>query len=390
MRPSASTSTTADHEPEPPRWDEALARVLADGTQPRLFFQPIVDLERSVVAGYEALSRFAGPPQASPDRWFDAAEQRGRALELELRAVERALEARPELPPNTFLTVNMTPAALLHPSAREVLERTPGLHRLVFEVTEHEQVTDYHALRRASERVHEAGGLLAVDDAGSGYASLKHVLELRPDFVKLDRELITGLDRDPVKRSVVQMLGELTDKIDAWLIAEGIETLGELDTLVDLHVPLGQGWVLGRPDPAWSGILEEATSRLELRRRELGEVDRVATLLERRPALPPETTLDAALAWFRSHAGIDEVVQLDAFGRPVALLRRADVEAGRMLRHPVLVVAPSTRVAEVAKRAINREAGRRFDPVACGQATGAYAGVVTLERLVEQLADDPG
>ncbi len=382
MRPSSST------EDQPEDWDLALTRVLEDPTQPQLVFQPIVDLSRGVIAGYEALSRFTGPPTATPDRWFDAAERLGRSVELELRAVMRALEARPTLPSDTFLTVNVTPTALLHPSARELLAETGGLHRLVFEVTEHAQVTDYVALRKAADRVREAGGMLAVDDAGAGYASLKHVLELRPDFVKLDRELITGVDTDPTKRSVVHMLGELTDRIDAWVIAEGMETRGELDALLELDVPLGQGWALARPGPPWLSLGDEIAEHMRTRTHERRNDHSMAALLDRRQALAPDVSLEDAKSWFRGMPGTDSVVQLDDIGRPAGLLRRSDVEGHALQVHPVLLVDPSADIAHVARRAMNREAPRRFDPIVCRNSTGAYVGLVTLERLVEWLARD--
>lgn len=382
MRPSSSAEA-----PSPEDWDDALARALSDPAQPRLVFQPIVDLSRGVIAGYEALSRFAGPPVAPPYVWFDQAERQGRSVELELRAVEQALAVRTSLPPDTFLSVNVTPTTLLHPAARRLLASESELHRLVFEVTEHAEVTDYVALRQAADRVREAGGLLAVDDAGAGYASLKHVLELRPNFVKLDRELVTGVDTDPTKRSVVQMLGELTDRIDAWLIAEGIETLGELDALLELDVPLGQGWALGMPEPPWLPLAEPLVEHLHVRHRERSDADRVATLLDRRPALPHGVELDAARGWFADHAA-SMVVQLDAGGRPAGLLRRADVEAGELRRHPVLSVHPDDDLTHVARRAMNRSEDHRFDPIACRSSAGAYVGLVTLERLVEWLARD--
>lgn len=375
-----------DSPTDPAAWDEALARALADDTQPRLVFQPIVDLARGVVAGYEALSRFEGPPKAPPYRWFDEAERLGRSVELEMRAVERAVEARGSLPPDTFLTVNMTPAALLDPRARAWLASAPGLQRLVFEVTEHAEVADYDELREAAARVREAGGMLAVDDAGAGYASLKHVLELRPDFVKLDRELITGIDHDPTKRSVVQMLGELTDRIDAWVIAEGIETAGELDALVDLHVPLGQGWALGRPAPPWASIDDTTVQRLALRHEELADAPRVAALIERRPAMPHDATVQDVAGWFARFPGATMVVQVDETERPAALLRRADVEAGRLVRHPVLSVAPTTSIGETARRAMNRDVACRFDPIVCRRSSGVYVGLVTIEHLVDWLA----
>lgn len=384
MRPSAPDDTPLDS------WDRALARVLDDPEQPRLVFQPIVDLARGVIAGYEALSRFTGPPEAPPYRWFDEAERLGRSVDLELRAITRAIEARSTLPVNTFLTVNVTPTTLLHPAARQLLAGSSGLSRLVFEITEHAEVTDYEALRTAADWVREAGGLLAVDDAGAGYASLKHVLELRPNFVKLDRELITGVDTDPTKRSVVQMLGELTDRIDSWLIAEGVETPGELDALTELDVPLAQGWVLGRPEPPWLSLTPQMVEHLRVRHHERQNEQRIVALIERRAAISRDTPPEAVTRWFARRPGATIAVQVDAEDRPIAMLRRDEIEAGRPSHHPMLLVDPSDDVAHVAQRAMNRDSVHRFDPVVCTSDLGKYIGMVTLERLVEWLARDRG
>ncbi|MET0284292.1 MAG: EAL domain-containing protein, partial [Polyangiales bacterium] len=145
---------------------------------PKLVFQPIVDLHRQQVVGYEALSRFAGPPNATPDKWFAAAIRIGRSADLEALVIEHALAARDRLPPNCFLSINVAPEALLSAPVRALLRRRP-LARLVFELTEHSVVPDYSVLSRAITDVRDLGGFVAVDDAGAGYASLQHILALR-------------------------------------------------------------------------------------------------------------------------------------------------------------------------------------------------------------------
>ena len=102
---------------------------------------------------------------------------------------------------------------------------------MVIELTEHERIDSYAALEPALDRLRAAGALLAIDDAGAGYAGLQHVLSLRPDIIKLDRALVEGLDRDEAKRTLVEMIGTLAGRLDAWLLAEGIETGEELDVL---------------------------------------------------------------------------------------------------------------------------------------------------------------
>ena len=125
------------------------------------------------------------------------------------------------------------------------------LRGVVIEITEQTAVACYDALVTALAPARAAGALLAVDDAGAGFASLKHITVLRPDFVKVDRDLIAGIDTDETKAAVVEALGMFTSRLDAWLIAEGVETIAELDRLLSLRVPLVQGYGLGRPRPAW-------------------------------------------------------------------------------------------------------------------------------------------
>jgi EAL domain-containing protein (putative c-di-GMP-specific phosphodiesterase class I) len=135
--------------------------------------------------------------------------------------------------------------------------------------------------------VRQAGGRVAVDDAGAGYASLRHILELRPDFVKLDRSLVAAVDRDPAIIAVVQMLGDFTSRLDSWLIAEGIERLEEMDVLASLGVPLGQGYLLGRPEGPWADVPAAIGDQIR----------------ERAAALTPEPAAFGAEAVARSSSG---------------------------------------------------------------------------------------
>jgi len=233
----------------PATWRAAIERALGDATPPVLAFQPIADLTRGVVVGYEALARFAGPPVAPPDQWFRAAVELGNGP-LEARVITDALASRDALPPGCFLSVNVSPDVLLSPAVSAAFATGGALDRLVVELTEHAATTDFAALVARLWRLRELGAYIAIDDAGSGYSGLTRLLEVRPSFVKLDRGLVVDIDRDPAKRALVETIGTLAGRIDAWIIAEGIERLGELEELVRLGVPLGQGYLLGRPTAA--------------------------------------------------------------------------------------------------------------------------------------------
>ncbi|MGY1748892.1 EAL domain-containing protein [Modestobacter sp. SYSU DS0511] len=235
-------------------WAAALAAVLADPAQPALVFQPIVDLRRGVVAGYEALSRFPAAPGIGPDRWFAMADELGLGARLEGRVVAAALRAREDLPEGCFLSVNVSPHLLTEPEVADGLLSAPDLGRLVLELTEHVPVGDHQRLTALLSRLRVAGAAIALDDAGSGYSGLQQLALLRPQFVKLDRALVDHADRDEAKLALAELLGTYAGRLDAWLLVEGIERPEELAAFVRLGVPLAQGYLLARPAPGWSQV----------------------------------------------------------------------------------------------------------------------------------------
>ncbi|WP_369069785.1 EAL domain-containing protein [Kineococcus terrestris] len=361
--------------PDDATWAAALHAVLDDPRLLALHAQPLVELTSGEVAGYELLSRFGAPgggepvpfPDAPPDAWFAAADRCGLGAPLQADVVRRAVAARGDLPPETFLTVNVDPHLLVHPEVAGALTDHDDLSRVVVELTEHTSAEGgAAALNRVLDEVRRRGGLVAVDDAGTGYASLGLLLQLRPDVVKLDRELVTGLDADPVKRALVEVLGDLTGRMDAWLLAEGVETEAELAACIALGVPLGQGWALARPAARMLPALPEPT--VEFVRgtaARVGLAENVASLLGPAPA-----GRDEALA----------EVLLDARDRPVSVRR----QGGGWARPTVL--APSTPVADAARRAAARPAADRFTPLVCTDGTGRYLGVVRVDGLLTALA----
>ena len=151
--------------------------------------------------------------------------------------------------PSSWLSLNISPKVLL-----EAIEPLAGLlrdqrRRIVLELTERAQIDDYGAVREAIVRL-GPNVSLAVDDAGSGFASLRHVVELRPQYLKLDISLVRDVDADPTRQAMVGGLAHFAMGTRSEVIAEGIERVAELDTLRALGVSLGQGYLLGRPCPA--------------------------------------------------------------------------------------------------------------------------------------------
>ena len=208
-------------------------------------FQPIVDLRRDEIVGYEALTRFADG--ANPELVFAEGSAVGLGTQLEIAALEAALEAAESLPPTAWLNLNASPELIL---AVEPLGRLLAAHRrhVVLEVTEHAAIADYPAFREAMAALGPQVEF-AVDDTGTGFASLRHIVELRPTFVKLDRSLIAGLESDEARQAMVVGLCHFAHVTGCRLIVEGIETDAELAALRDLAIELGQGYLLGRPLP---------------------------------------------------------------------------------------------------------------------------------------------
>jgi EAL domain-containing protein (putative c-di-GMP-specific phosphodiesterase class I)/DNA-binding response OmpR family regulator len=208
-------------------------------------FQPIVDLSTREIVGYETLTRFADGMR--PDLRFIEATLMGRGVDLELATLAAALQAANALPQEAFLSVNVSPALIMERhSLKQMLE---GVQRsIVLELTEHERVDDYSALRAALDNL-GSHVRLSVDDAGAGFSSLRHVLTLKPHFVKLDLSLVRGIHSDPARQALVAGFEYFATETDSRLIAEGIETNEEMEVLQRLDVELGQGYLLGKPSP---------------------------------------------------------------------------------------------------------------------------------------------
>jgi PAS domain S-box-containing protein len=244
--------------PTDPRALAATYRQLKDVLTHRdihMVFQPIIDLRCGGVVGAEALSRFPRDPAIPPDRWFLDAANVGLGVELELLAVAEAVREAGSLPDDVYLSINVSPATLMTGNLGSVLAQGRWQHqRLVIEITEHVKVADYDAICDAVMPLRRAGARLAVDDAGAGFASFQHILRLQPDFIKLDRSFITGLDLDPGKRALVASVAGFAREINASIVAEGIESEADLLAAARMGLSFGQGYHIGRPRPldaAW-------------------------------------------------------------------------------------------------------------------------------------------
>jgi EAL domain-containing protein (putative c-di-GMP-specific phosphodiesterase class I) len=233
-------------------------RGLFDDDTLRMVFQPVVRLRDGFVEVFEALARFDRTVFATPDRAFAAATRAGLGVDLEHLAVRRAFRRLHDLPGDTMLGVNLSAEALLDDRVQTTLLDHAPRRRIGVEITEHAAVHDYLDLIGVTERLRAAGVLIVVDDAGAGYASLHHILQLRPDVIKLDVALVRGIDGDRARQALARSLVSFAADIGAHLVAEGIETPAERDLLRRLGVGYGQGYLLGRP----AGLSAPAASRV--------------------------------------------------------------------------------------------------------------------------------
>lgn len=224
--------------------------VIDAGDLLEMHLQPIVALNKPLAApaGYEALARFQTSPYEPPTVWLERAASAGLQLELELSCVRGALAHLPKLPVSSYLAVNVSPAALVSAEFARLMAEVDA-ERIVVEVTEHEVVREYDMLLCAIGDLRQRGVRLAVDDAGAGFASFRHVVELQPDIIKLDTHLIRGINSDHNRSALVRSLVSFAADVGATLVAEGIETQDDLLTLRDAQVPLGQGHLFAHPGP---------------------------------------------------------------------------------------------------------------------------------------------
>ncbi len=388
-----------------------LRRVLADPDEPVLFFQPIVDLQRGVIAGYEALARFHSHPAHPPDLVFAEADRLGLAAQLEARVLAAALEARDRLPDRCFLAVNVLPHLLTTPEVTAVWQRA-DLRRLVLELNEAVDLDATTGLTTTAGALRNLGAFVAMDDVGSGYAGLRQLARIRPDFVKLDRSLVVNVDDDQVKIALTELVGTFASRLNAWVIAEGVERFDELGMLVALGVPLGQGFLLGRPSRDWQQLDPTVARRIHQFSERSNHAASIESLMEQvtisigesgRCAMSadcPSCPMSAArnrdgLAAGDDSAGPDgdraprATIIVSNRCRPVALHLSGGPGGGTEPRRvpTTLFARLEEPVTEVARRAMTRARASRFDPVIIVTEMGRPLGLVRMERLMLRLAE---
>ena len=232
-----------------------LFELVLDG-RVRSVYEPIVDVSTHTVFGYEALAR--GPEGSelySPAALFSTATEEDLLFQLDCLCRRSGLDGARDLPGGAKLFLNVRPTTIYDPAFRaEQITETLAASKLtpsdvVFEISEQESIANFSIFREVRDYYGKLGFQIALDDVGAGYSSLEAVMELSPEFIKVDRAFVAGIDEDPARQELLRALKAVSNSIGARIIGEGLDTLEELETLGSLGVPFGQGWLFGKPHP---------------------------------------------------------------------------------------------------------------------------------------------
>lgn len=234
---------------------EALLDRLIEGDGIEMFVQPVVNLATREIHAYEALARFQLGSTNSPLHWFAVADEFNRREELERACLAAAVELFDTLPAHTSLSVNVSGTVLPSRATMAILDRVPDPTRLIVEITEDALISeDDVALSSAIATLRARGVKFAVDDMGAGYAGLRQIAALHPDYLKLDRSIISNIHLDSDRCALVRAMAGYADRVGVQLVAEGVETLEELAAITSLGVDYVQGYLFARPGTPWPSL----------------------------------------------------------------------------------------------------------------------------------------
>lgn len=232
-------------------------------------YQPIVSLTDGSIIGYEALTRgMKGSLLERPDEMFATARKYNMVWELELLCRVKAVQSAYNLPSDKKLFLNVDPGVIKDEHFRKgftrdfLLKHNIDPSSIIFEITEKTAVEDYKAFRLLLENYVEQGYKIAIDDTGSGYSGLKLLAETHPQYIKIDMDLIRNIDKDSFKQELLTSFLSFSKVTNIKLIAEGIETVDEMNMLINIGVPYGQGYYLERPKPQFVEIPDRIKNQI--------------------------------------------------------------------------------------------------------------------------------
>lgn len=226
---------------------------IIENNQFNIVFQPIYSLKTNMIVGVESLSRFTAEPKRTPDIWFNEAEFVGLGTELEIAAIKKSLAELSNFPDDTYVTLNISPRNITNHAIHDALENVK-LSRIVLEVTEHVPISDYDEFRAALAPLRKQGLKLAIDDAGAGYASFRHILQLDPEIIKLDISITQNVHLNQSRLALAAALIAFAKETNKIVVAEGVEINEELDKFRQLGISLIQGYLIAKPMPPIEAI----------------------------------------------------------------------------------------------------------------------------------------
>lgn len=377
----------------------------------RTLFQPIVSLSDGSVLGYEALSRGPiGTRLEGADALFLTAAERGVSAQLERICRFKALANASAIPPGCLLFLNISPRVFEERNealSRDVIDQNRlAQDRIVLEITEKQAIEDFDLFKRTLLHYNRQGFKVAIDDAGAGHNSLRAVTEVRPHYIKLDIALVRDIDRDRAKNALVSAIIIFARRIDAKVLAEGIETVEELSTLIEIGVEYGQGYLLARP----SSVFAEPKAEIAAFIRERASASRttpvpkrmiVSAVTRRAPALSPTAYTMEVMEIFERNPDLDSVVLTDS-GAPVGLVSRTklyerlshkfgySIYAKRPVRlvmdDSYLAVDTNDSMDDVARKVVHRRRSEMYDEIVVLE-NGAYCGVVSVRDLLHTMTE---
>jgi len=393
--------------PQPPHFAELVEVIEQRALTP--VFQPIIDFSAQQVLGFEATTRGAlNSPLHSPLTMFETAARAQLLPQLDRACIFNACSRFAELGLPGLLFLNCSPVSFVAAGllADAAAEAALGIHdlppaRIVIEITEQQPLDDFGPLRATATAFRRRGFRIAVDDLGAGYAGLRFWNELKPDYVKIDRHFIEGIDTDPSKQDFVRSIVEISRGLGCRAMGEGIETAEELETVRRLGIGFGQGFLLGLP----RRIPVSAVPRqlLQPRRERSSRLFAKATtgeLLQPAPTIPSAATAESVLDRFHADRSLLALPVVDD-GLPVGVVTRhelLDLFSARYRRElhgrkPISGFVPHTVIVEEStsldetSRLLTEDGERELAQTFIITRQGQYLGVGQTRTLLRRMSE---
>lgn len=376
-------------------------------------FQPIISLNQGTTLGYEALAR--GPVNSyfhTPTILFSYAQEIGSLISLEKLSQRKAIQRLANLRPEQKIFINLSSqtissADLISESFLELLqEKKLSPNNIVFEITERNSIQNFNNFNKLMSTLKNKGFSFAIDDAGAGYSSMQAIAELQPNFIKLDKSLVTGINNAPIKEALVEAFVTFSKRINSALIAEGIETREELYTLIKLGVDYGQGYFLGKPLNEVKQIAETKIGIIKrLNQKNTIKLTHnpltVGGIVQSCPIIVPTTTVEEVLHIFQGNTHLEGIVVAKEMA-PLGLVMRSHLFSLLSTRYSVplyykrpiytimnanpLIIEEHTTLEKASQIATARQQKTLYDHLVV-TGNGLLRGVISIRQLLETITN---